>query len=242
MSRRIPADAEPDEVRHDGAMRIVLLSGASGIGIAHELAGRCDLTVVAPTTRDSWADGLKRSPDLDAFCADPGADVTYGVAGALDALGFGAQWQRGSDDEMALRIMRTELLHADFTLTQATAAVAERRGLPFTLLPLSDDRGELHVVVSDAEGRRAIHLDEHRASLPVGEPPVPSLVAMSWSVTDDVVAAVEASEQVTVAVNGSGPVVVHAAAAIGDRVPDARFVDVAGHGLADVLDALTAPR
>jgi LPPG:FO 2-phospho-L-lactate transferase len=223
-------------------MQLVLLSGGSGVGLAHELAGRCELTVVAPTTRDSWADGLKRCPDLDAFCADPDADVTYGVAGALDALGFGAQWQRGNDDEMALRIMRTELLHADFTLTEAATAVAERRQLPFRLLPLSDDRGELHVVVTDDDGRRAIHLDEHRASLPVGEPPEPSLVAMTWAVTDAVVAAVEASENTTVAVNGSGPNVVHAAAAIAERVPDSRFIDVAGHGLADIMTAVTAPR
>jgi 2-phospho-L-lactate transferase/gluconeogenesis factor (CofD/UPF0052 family) len=224
-------------------MQLVLLSGASGTGLARELAGRSDLTVVAPTTRDSWADGLKRSPDVDAFLSDPAHEPTYGVARALEELAFGAAWHRAHDDEIALRIMRTELLHADYTLTAAVAALAERRGLPFTLLPLSDDRGEMRYVVDEGDaGSRAVHYDEYRASLPVGTPLEPAVVALTWSVTDQVVSAVEASEQRTVAVVGSDPVTRHAVEAVAARVPDARFVDVSEAGVAEVLRAVTTPR
>ncbi|MFT4189050.1 MAG: 2-phospho-L-lactate transferase CofD family protein [Aeromicrobium sp.] len=224
-------------------MRLALLSGSDGVGLALELASRCELTVISPTTRDSWSDGLKRCPDLDAFLTVPGQEPTYGVARALEDLGFGAAWSQTHDDEIALRIMRTELLHADFTLTQAITALAERRELPFTLLPLSDDRGEMRVVVSEAdEERRAVHYDEHRASLPVGERPEPSMVALGWSVSDEVVAAVEASHQATVAVMGHGPVIDHAVAAVAEKAPGARFVDVTDAGVAELLRAVTTPR
>ncbi|WP_229051687.1 2-phospho-L-lactate transferase CofD family protein [Aeromicrobium sp. Leaf350] len=224
-------------------MQLVLLSGAAGTGLARELAGRCELTVVAPTTRDSWADGLKRSPDIDAFLSDPAHEPTYGVARALEELAFGAAWQRAHDDEIALRIMRTELLHADFTMTTAVAALAERRKLPFTLLPLSDDRGEMRYVVTDEEsGSRAVHHDEYRAALPVGTPLEPAVVALTWSVTEQVVEAVKASEQTTVAVVGADAVLRHAIEAIAARVPEARFVDVSEAGVAEVLRAVTTPR
>ncbi|MFT4299151.1 MAG: 2-phospho-L-lactate transferase CofD family protein [Aeromicrobium sp.] len=224
-------------------MRLALLSGSPGTGLAFQLAERCELTVIAPTTRDSWSDGLKRCPDLDAFLTDPAEEPTYGVAQALEDLDFGAAWYRAPDNVVALRIMRTELLHADFTLTQAVAALAERRQLAFTLLPLSDDRGEMRVVVSDeGEGHRAVHIDEYRAGLPVGEMPEAAVVALTWSVTDEVVAAVEASDETTVAVVGTDPTITHAIEAIAERVPKARFVDVTEAGVAEVLRAVTAPR
>ncbi len=225
-----------------GPMRLVLLAGAAGTGLARELADRCELTVVAPTTRDSWADGLKRSPDIDAFLGDPAHEPTYGVARALEELAFGAAWQRAHDDEIALRIMRTELLHADFTLTDAVAALAQRRSLGFTLLPLSDDRGEMRYVVSDEDGSRAVHHDEFHAGLPVGGSREPAVVALTWGVTDRVVEAVQASHETTVAVLGSDPVIRHAVEAVAARVPEARFVDVSEAGVAEVLRAVTTPR
>lgn len=177
-------------------MRLVMLTGGAGAPLAHALAGLVDdLTVVAPTTRDGWVTGLKRSPDLDALMA-PADRPTFGVADALGAIGFGAAWHRADDAEMARRLVRTELLHAGFSLTEATEAMAARLGLPFRLVPLSDDRGELHVVVEGPDGQRAVHLDEHAAG--GGAVDAPVFVRESWAVSETVTAAVTESDAIVV--------------------------------------------
>ncbi len=63
------------------------------------------------------------------------------------------------------------MLDAGFPLSQVTAALADRWQPGVTLLPMSDERVETHVVVTDDDSgrRRAIHFQEwwvrHRASL-----------------------------------------------------------------------------
>lgn len=146
-------------------MRITIVTGADGAPFVHELAGLLDpgdeLTVVAPTVRGHLAAGLQASPDLDALLS-PASTSTYAVADALATLEFTPAWQRASDQAVAARLVRTQLLEAGATLTDATVAAAIRSALPFRLLPVCDERAELRVV-HGSDDPRAVHVDEYLA-------------------------------------------------------------------------------
>ena len=176
-------------------MRITLVLGADGAPFAHHLQSLLDqsdrLTVVAPVVRDQWVTGLKSCPDLDGLLRPDPARVggpahTYGVADRLIALGYSPGWQRPSDAALAARLIRSELLGAGYPLTGATAATATRSDVGFTLLPSSDDRAELHVVVTEDDGPRAIHVNDYLADPSTHVVQDVVLVAGAWSVSSAV--------------------------------------------------------
>ena len=181
-------------------MRITVIIGADGAPFAHDLAGRLgpedELTVIAPTMRDRWATGLKVCPDLDALLAVGGAPQTYAVADELIAIGYSPAWQRPADADIAGQLIRTDLLGAGYTLTEATAATAARRDLRFTLLPASDDRAELHGVVPAAEGVRAVHIAEVLADPGAHDLQDLVLVAETWAASVAARTAIESSDVV----------------------------------------------
>jgi 2-phospho-L-lactate transferase/gluconeogenesis factor (CofD/UPF0052 family) len=171
-------------------MRITLITGADGAPFAHALAALLgpddELAVVAPTVRDHWSAWLKASPDLDGLLAPPGVEPTYGVADQLAAIDYGQQ--RVSDQAVAMRLVRTELLGTGYSLTDATVAASKRSGAGFRLLPLSDDRAELHVVVGPDP--HAIHVEEYLADPSAHEPTETLLVTETWSAAPAVLEAV----------------------------------------------------
>ena len=181
-------------------MRITLIIGADGAPFAHDLAERLEpedeLVAVVPTMRDRWATGLKVCPDLDALLAAPGTADSHVVSDELIAIGYSPAWQRPSDADIAGQLIRTELLGAGYTLTEATTAAAARRDIGFTLLPASDDRAELHVVVPAAEGLRAVHVAEVLADPAAHDIQDLVLVAETWSASAAVRAAIAASDVV----------------------------------------------
>lgn len=144
-------------------MRILLVVGADGAPFARELGELLgpgdELVVVAPTVRGHVAAGLQASPDLDGLLA-PRVSPTYAVADALESVGYAPRWQRASDQAMAARLIRTELLATGTPLTDATIAAGVRAALPYRLLPMCDERAEFRVVVGSDEPR-AIHVDEY---------------------------------------------------------------------------------
>lgn len=181
------------------AMQITLIAGADGTALAYELAALMmsdadALTVIAPVVRDRWSLGLKVSPDLDALLATrDGRPPTHAVADELRSIGYSPAWQRPSDVDIASQLVRTELLGAGYSLTEATLATAHRRDIPFRLLPQSDDRAELNIVVGD-EAPHAIHITEFLATPSAHEPREIVLVAESWSVSDPVRDALHATD------------------------------------------------
>lgn len=182
-------------------MRITLIIGADGAAFAHALGtalGPADeLTVIAPIVLDHWSAWLKACPDLDALLAAPGITATYAVAEQLSRIDYSPGWQRTSDQDVATRLVRSELLGTGYTLTQATLAAAARAGLPYRLLPTSDDRAELHVVVGGDEPH-AIHIGAYLAN-PAGYQPVETvLVAESWSASAAVIEALGASDALVI--------------------------------------------
>ncbi|MET1039042.1 MAG: 2-phospho-L-lactate transferase CofD family protein [Aeromicrobium sp.] len=175
-------------------MRITLITGADGAPFTHALASLLDrddeLTVVVPTVRDRWSAWLKACPDLDAVLAPRDVAPTFAVADQLAAIDYAAP--RVSDQVVATRLVRTELLGTGYSLTEATIAAATRAGAGFRLLPVSDDRAELHVVVGPEP--HAIHVGEYLGDPAAHEPTETVLVAEAWSASETVLAALRETE------------------------------------------------
>jgi LPPG:FO 2-phospho-L-lactate transferase len=128
---------------------VVLLSGGTGgAKLARGLADACDrLTVVANTADDIDIYGVHVSPDPDL--------VTYWLADEIDERGWGLRddtwrvmealegagrphWFRLGDRDLAMCLIRTELLRAGEPLTGAHRAVVEALGVSASVLPMSD--------------------------------------------------------------------------------------------------------
>ncbi len=132
-------------------MRVALLSGGSGgAKLARgmlDVVGADNLTVVANTGDDAEVHGVHVSPDPDL--------VTYWLADAIDERGYGIRgdtwevmralaaagrpaWFRLGDRDLAMCLVRTELLAEGRRLTDAHAAVVEAMGVAARVLPMCD--------------------------------------------------------------------------------------------------------
>ncbi|MGX5655552.1 2-phospho-L-lactate transferase [Geodermatophilus nigrescens] len=167
-------------------MEIVVLAG--GVGGARFLTGLRDVappgsvTAVVNTGDDVTMHGLRICPDLDSVVYTLGGGIdpergwgrtgeTWTVKEELAAYGAEPTWFGLGDRDLATHLVRTRMLDAGYPLSDVTAALATRWEPGVTVLPMSDQRIETHVVVDDpATGRRgAIHFQEwwvrHRAQL-----------------------------------------------------------------------------
>jgi LPPG:FO 2-phospho-L-lactate transferase len=165
-------------------MRITALAG--GVGGARFLRGLrshldatpeladAELTVIGNTGDDLSLFGLRVCPDLDTLVYTLGggiheeqgwgrADESHRVQGELAAYGAVPQWFALGDLDFGTHIVRSQWLGQGLSLSEVTARLAERWGLPerrITLLPMSDSPVETHVVIEDDEGLRAVHFQE----------------------------------------------------------------------------------
>ena len=166
-------------------MRITVLAG--GIGGARFLRGlraaRPDDEKIAivNTGDDVTLHGLRIAPDLDscmytlgeAHDAERGwgrVGETWRIKEELAEYGAEPTWFGLGDLDIATHLVRTRMLDAGYPLSAVTAALCERWQPGVTLLPMTDDRCETHVVVELDGRRQAIHFQEwwvrHRAALP----------------------------------------------------------------------------
>ncbi|RFA16110.1 2-phospho-L-lactate transferase [Subtercola boreus] len=187
-------------------MKITVLAG--GVGGAKFLRGlrqhlrdtlpdgsggtSAEVTVVVNTGDDLWLTGLRVCPDLDSIMYTLGGanDEVRGwgrlgeserVSAELTAYGVGWPWFTLGDLDLGTHITRSHLLREGLTLSEVTAEIAARWNLGVTLLPMSDQPVETHVVVAAdgngvvggpdaADGTRTMHFEEwwvhYRASLP----------------------------------------------------------------------------
>jgi LPPG:FO 2-phospho-L-lactate transferase len=165
-------------------MRITALAG--GVGGARFLRGLkahldrtpdlrdAELTVIGNTGDDISLFGLRVCPDIDTLLYTLGgavhegqgwgrAEETHRVQAELAAYGAVPQWFALGDLDFGTHIVRSQWLGQGLTLSEVTARLAERWGLPgrgITLLPMTDSPVETHVVVEDEEGQRAVHFQE----------------------------------------------------------------------------------
>jgi LPPG:FO 2-phospho-L-lactate transferase len=166
-------------------MHIVSLAG--GIGGARFLRGLRatapddQITVIGNTGDDITLFGLRVCPDLDTVMYTLGGgideeqgwgrtDETHVVKEELAAYGVEPQWFGLGDRDFATHIVRSQMLEAGYPLSQITQALCARWQPGVRLLPMSDDRCETHVIISDDQGKRAVHFQEWwvrlRASVP----------------------------------------------------------------------------
>lgn len=133
-----------------------------------------EITIIGNTGDDITLFGLRVCPDLDTLVYTLGggvsevqgwgrADETFRVQGELTAYGAVPQWFALGDQDFGTHIARSQWLGQGLSLSEVTARLAGRWGLPdrrITLLPMSDSPVETHVVVSEDGGERAVHFQE----------------------------------------------------------------------------------
>ncbi len=134
------------------------------------------------TGDDVTLHGMRICPDLDTVMYTLGGGIdedrgwgrageTWTVKEELAAYDADPDWFGLGDRDLATHLIRTRMLDAGYPLSAVTAALADRWQPGVTLLPMSDQRVETHVVVDDpGTGRpRALHFQEwwvrHRAAL-----------------------------------------------------------------------------
>jgi LPPG:FO 2-phospho-L-lactate transferase len=169
-------------------MRITVLAG--GIGAARFLRGlqaaapEAEITVIGNTGDDISLFGLHVSPDLDTVMYTLGGGIskeqgwgrdgeTFTVLAELAAYGVGPDWFSLGDRDFATHIARTQILNGGQPLSEATRQLCQRWQPGVTLLPMSDDRVETHVVLAEPGGQRTVHFQEWwvrlRAAVPAAE-------------------------------------------------------------------------
>ncbi len=118
------------------------------------------ITAIVNTGDDIRLHGLQICPDLDSCLytlsgvadTDRGwgrKDETWTAAAELADYDAEAPWFALGDKDIATHLVRTRMLDAGFRLSAVTAALAARWQPGVTLLPMSDQRVETHVVVAD---------------------------------------------------------------------------------------------
>lgn len=167
-------------------MQVTVLAG--GIGGARFLRGvraafpDAQITAIVNTGDDVTMHGLRICPDLDsvmytlADAVDPERgwgrrDESWRIKDQLALYEVEPTWFGLGDLDIATHLVRTQMLDAGYPLSDVTAALCTRWKPGVTLLPMTDDRCETHVIVDGEDGRRrAIHFQEwwvrHRAALP----------------------------------------------------------------------------
>ncbi|MDQ0374247.1 2-phospho-L-lactate transferase [Cellulomonas humilata] len=164
-------------------MKITVLSGGVGgarftRGLLSLVGERAEVTVIANTGDDMWLHGVRVCPDLDTLMYTLGGavheeqgwgrlDESRRTSDDLAAYGLGWEWFTLGDLDLATHLARTALLRDGLPLSQVTARLAERWAPGVTLLPMTDDEVETHVITADG---RDLHFEEwwvrHRAGLP----------------------------------------------------------------------------
>ncbi len=177
--------------------RITVLSGGVGgarfvRGLRHGIVSQtlpgvaedAEVTVVANTGDDWWLHGLKVCPDLDTvmYTLGDGIDTergwgrreeTWHANEELAAYGVERTWFGLGDRDLATHLVRTQMMDAGYPLSKVTEALCRRWQPEVRLLPMTDDRVETHIAITDPEspsGRRVVHFQEYwvrlRAQVP----------------------------------------------------------------------------
>jgi LPPG:FO 2-phospho-L-lactate transferase len=142
---------------------LALSGGVGGAKLALGLAQVLPAAslVVAVNVGDDFEHlGLTICPDLDTVLytlsgrvhPEQGwgrADETWAVRDELRALG-GDTWFALGDRDIALHLLRRQLLHQGASLSRVSAELARRLGVAASVLPVTDDR--LRTIVHTADG------------------------------------------------------------------------------------------
>jgi LPPG:FO 2-phospho-L-lactate transferase len=166
-------------------VQIVVLAGGTGgarfLRGVRAAAPEAQITAVVNTGDDVTLHGLRICPDLDTVMYTLGGGIdeergwgrageSWTVKAELAAYDAEPSWFGLGDRDLATHLIRTRMLDAGYPLSAVTTALADRWQPGVTLLPMSDQRVETHVVIADPESGRqqAVHFQEwwvrHRAA------------------------------------------------------------------------------
>lgn len=137
--------------------------GVGGAKLAHGLAqhlGPDQLRVIVNTGDDFEHLGLLICPDIDTVLYNLAevqhpeqgwgrADESFEVLAEITRLGH-EPWFRLGDKDIALHLLRQALRAEGWTLTAITAALGRRLGVPYAVLPMSDE--PVRTIIHTAEG------------------------------------------------------------------------------------------
>jgi LPPG:FO 2-phospho-L-lactate transferase len=151
--RYFELNTEETQSENFGRLKVAALAG--GVGGAKMIQGIVNViepsrvTAIVNTGDDTVLHGLRISPDLDT--------VTYTLAGMIDrekgwgladeswtvmetlAEFNGETWFRLGDRDIALHMLRTDMLGQGATLSEVTSALCAHFGIATHVLPMSDD-------------------------------------------------------------------------------------------------------
>lgn len=169
-------------MNQDGLV-LALCGGVGGakvaLGLSCLLAG--ERLIIACNTGDDFQHlGLAISPDVDTvlytLAGLSNRELGWGREGetwnamtALEALG-GETWFRLGDADLALHLVRTQMLQAGATLSEAVDYLRRRLGIEARVVPATDDRVRTIVATDDGELTFQDYFVRHRC-----EPAVRSL-------------------------------------------------------------------
>ncbi|QNG19441.1 2-phospho-L-lactate transferase [Rhodococcus triatomae] len=141
------------------------------------------VTAVVNVGDDVWMHGLRICPDLDTCMytlgggIDPDrgwghANESWNAKEELAAYGAKPDWFGLGDRDIATHLIRSQMLRAGYPLSAVTEALCNRWQPGVTLLPVTDDRAETHVVITEPDSgeQKAVHFQEwwvrYRANVP----------------------------------------------------------------------------
>jgi LPPG:FO 2-phospho-L-lactate transferase len=145
-------------------MILALTGGTGGAKLVQGLAAEidpADLSIICNTADDAIFHGLHVSPDIDTIVYTLAGlndeQKGWGLAGesfvALEQLRrLGEEvWFKLGDKDLAMHILRTQLLRQGITLSGVTQRIRTALDVKSQILPMSDDRIETRIVTSGGE-------------------------------------------------------------------------------------------
>jgi len=144
---------------------IVVLTGGTGgakfVDGLRQVVPPEELTIIVNTGDDLEWWGLYVSPDIDSITYVLAGMLSkergWGVKGdtfyCLQAMGQLGQpnWFHVGDHDLAIHLLRTQLLAQKKTLSEATGEIASKLGVQARILPMSDERVETRVLTPIGE-------------------------------------------------------------------------------------------
>ncbi|HZP89214.1 MAG TPA: 2-phospho-L-lactate transferase [Burkholderiales bacterium] len=142
---------------------VALCGGVGGAKLAYGLANVCEadeLVVIVNTADDFEHLGLTICPDIDTVLytlagkENPEfgwgrAEESWRVMHELEQLG-GETWFKLGDKDIALHLLRRQMLGRGMTLTEVTRVLAQRLSVAVTVLPMTD--APVRTMVTTDEG------------------------------------------------------------------------------------------
>lgn len=149
-----------------------------------------DITAIINTADDIRLHNLHISPDVDSClyttsgAADTKrgwgrADETWTVGAELAAYRAEAPWFQLGDKDIATHLVRTRMLDAGYPLSAVIEALSARWQPGVRLLPMSNDRVETHVTVTDPDAAATGTTADNAPAAP-GDAPLVAMHFQEW--------------------------------------------------------------